>query len=174
MDRLEMGEILRDFNVIFDKFKASPEVVDLWTQIFSKYDYETVKKAALRVAETSQYAPKPADLKAAITYIKDTQPKGGDLACTPEELAEYRAVLGKNGIVVLPNGDYARRQDVHGTETKIDYVCRVLGHETVTNMLREALGGYRVNPKKYREFLNTVLIPMAEQDEHSKFNDFEL
>lgn len=165
-----MSALLRDFTVVFEKFKASPEVVDLWTEIFRNYDFETVKKAAHRVIETSQYAPKPADLKAAIGYVKDTSQKGGSLTCSPEEIATYRAELAKRGIVVLPNGDYARREDVRGAETKIDYCIRILGAESVSRMIKENLGGSfsDVNPNRYKKFLNEMLVPMADQDERFK------
>lgn len=170
MDKIEMSAVLRDFTVVYDKFKASPEVVDLWTEIFRDYDFETVKKAALRVMETNQYSPKPSDLKAAIGYIKDISPKGASTGCSPEEKANYRADLAKRGIVVLPNGDYARREDVRGAETKMDYCLRVLGGESVTRMLKEHLGGSfsKINPIRYKKFLNEVLVPMAEQDEKTK------
>lgn len=165
-----MSAVLRDFTVVYDKFKASPEVVDLWTEIFRDYDFETVKKAAMRVMETNQYSPKPSDLKAAIGYVKDVSPKEGSLGCRADEIAAYRANLAKKGVVVLPSGECARRDEVHGAELKIDYCTRILGGEAVTRMLKEHLGGSfsKFNPQKYKKFLDEVLIPMAEQDEKSK------
>lgn len=83
------------------------------------------------------------------------------------QLREYRQQLARKGIELMPDGTYALKEELHGNERKIDYVCRVLGPAKVTAMLKEALGGsiFNVNPKAYKEFLNNVLIPLAEQDE---------
>ena len=83
------------------------------------------------------------------------------------EFRKYKEQLTKKGTILMPDGTYALKDELHGNERKIDYVCRILGSAKVTAMLKEALGGsiFNVNPKAYKEFLNGVLIPMAEQDE---------
>lgn len=85
------------------------------------------------------------------------------------ELRKYKEQLAKKGTIFMSDGTYALKDELHGNERKIDYVCRILGHDVVTKMLREALGGniFNVDPKKYKELLNNVLIPMAEQDERT-------
>lgn len=85
------------------------------------------------------------------------------------QLREYRKQLARKGIELLADGTYELKENMHGSERKIDYVCRILGDDVVTKMLKEALGGsiFNVDPKKYKEFLNSVLIPMAEQDEQN-------
>ena len=169
MTEIEMVTILERFATAFEKFKISQDVITLWTEIFADYDFDLVKKAADRVIETCQYAPKPYDLKSAINFLKDSGSKIPAFQCTPEERKTYRDYLATKGIRVLPDGQYAREDEIHGNEKKIDYVCRILGGETVTAMLKEALGGsiFNVDSKKYNEFLNTVLIPMAEHDERN-------
>ena len=167
MDSLEMTKILEQFSVAFEKFKISPEVIELWTRIFDKYDLDLVQRAADRVIETCQYAPKPYDLKAAISFLKETNPNIKAFVSSPEERKQYQDYLATKGTILMPDGTYALKDELHGNERKIDYVCRVLGSAKVTAMLKEALGGsiFNVNPKAYKEFLNGVLIPMAEQDE---------
>lgn len=166
MTRDEMNEILAKFNAVFDSFRIKDETTDVWHELFCDYDFDLVQKAATRVLETCQYAPKPNDLLGAIKFYSNKK-KLQTFECTPQERKEYRDYLATKGIRVLPDGQYANVDDLHGNERKIDYVCRILGPAKVTAMLKEALGGsiFNVNPKAYKEFLNNVLIPMAEQDE---------
>lgn len=166
MNKDDMRQILKRFSTIYDNFKCKDETLDVWTEIFEKYDRSDVDKAASRVIETCNCAPKPCDLLGAIKFIKGSN-KVLSCQCTAEERKAYRDFLATKGIRVLPDGQYAREDEIHGNEKKIDYVCRILGGETVTAMLKEALGGsiFNVNPKAYNEFLNNVLIPMAKQDE---------
>ena len=92
------------------------------------------------------------------------------LEVTEYEKQQYIDYMKSRGIVYLSDGTFEREENLHGSERKIDYVCRILGDASVTAMLKEAFGGsiFNVDPKRYRQFMEDVLIPMAESDE--KFN----
>ena len=171
MTEMQMARVLEQFATAYEKFRITPEVIKLWTGIFADYDAEIMDQAARRVIETCQYAPKPCDLKGALAAIRDANPKVKAYTCTPEEKRAYRAFLAAKGVHTLPDGQYALEKDVHGGETKIDFVLRVLGGEAVTRMLAEHLGGsiFNHDPQRYRDFLDRVLVPMAESDEANRF-----
>ena len=161
-----MSQILKKIATVFSNFQVTPESIDLWTDIFKEYDYLTVEKAALRTIEVCQYSPKPVDLKSAITYIQATNPKKTYVSLSLEEKQTYKNHLLKKGLKTLPSGEITKTSDVYNNEKKIDYVTRILGSQTVAKLLKEELGSYaNINPKKYQNFLNSVLLPMAIQDD---------
>ena len=107
MNRDDMHQILKRFSTIYDNFKYKDEALDVWAEIFENYDSSDVEKAASRVIETCNCAPKPCDLLGAIKFVKGSN-KVPSFQCTDEEKRQYRDYLATKGIRVLPDGQYAK------------------------------------------------------------------
>ena len=91
----DVADLLAKIESVFPRFTYADETVAAWHSLF-KYETPEVANAALdEVLKTSEFAPKPADVAAAISRIK----KPAVSRIDPEVLREYRANQLANGLV---------------------------------------------------------------------------
>lgn len=160
--------ILEELRTIFKDVANTPQAVDTWAKLLEPYDSKAVKRAVVEALETCKYTPKPADI---IQLAKKYQPSQK----TQESISLEDSIKEKlaQGYILTTTG-YAPKEDVityEGTAyTKIEFVMKVLSPKTTTAMLRDELkldgsNPYgRIDTKKYRKFLDEVLVPMALND----------
>lgn len=66
LSKTEMADVLEEVKIFFPRFEVSEDAVIGWWRLFENENFLSVRDAMAQVLKTSTYAPKPADLSAAL------------------------------------------------------------------------------------------------------------